>query len=184
METTLSRSEKKRQAKDVEKISQELAELPPADLARLPCDDFLRQEIAASRDLKGGARKRQIKYVARELRRLELDEILAFLEERQGSRLKGNIESKELERLRNEILEAAIQQFQDRLDPDVHFHMDQAIQTLQECAARFPGFELSAAARAAEDFAATRKPGHARQLLRLIRAAAERLKFPRNGEAR
>jgi ribosome-associated protein len=97
MESTLSRSEKKRQAKDVEKLSHELAELPPADLAKLPCDDFLRREIGASHNLKGGAKKRQIKYVARELRQLELGEILTFLEERQGSRLKSRGEDKELE---------------------------------------------------------------------------------------
>ncbi len=181
MESNLSRSEKKRQAKDVEKLSHELAELPPADLAKLPCDEFIRQEIAASHNLKGGAKKRQIKYVARELRQLELLEILTFLEERQGSRLKSQGEDKELERLRNEILEAAIQEFQDRLDPDERFRMDRQASPLLDCALRFPGFELEAAARAAEDFAATRKPSHSRQLLRLIRGAAERRKFPRLG---
>jgi ribosome-associated protein len=181
MESTLSRSEKKRQAKDVEKLSHELAELPPADLAKLPCDDFLRREIAASHNLKGGAKKRQIKYVARELRQLELAEMLTFLEERQGSRLKSQGEEKELERLRNEILEAAIREFQERLDPDERFRMDRQAAPLQECANRLPGFELEAAARAAEDFAATRKPNHSRQLLKIIRGAAERQRFPRSG---
>ena len=181
MESTLSRSEKKRQAKDVEKLSHELAELPPADLAKLPCDDFLRQEIGASHALKGGAKKRQIKYVAKELRQLELNEILTFLEERRGSRLKSQGEDKELERLRNEILEAAIQEYQDRLDPDERFRMDRQAAPLRNCAALFPGFELDAAARAAEDFAATRKPNHSKQLLRLLRGAAERQKFSRSG---
>jgi hypothetical protein len=40
---------------------------------------------------------------------------------------------------------------------------------------------LEAAARAAEDFAATRKPNHSRQLLKIIRGAAERQRFPRSG---
>ena len=106
---------------------------------------------------------------------------LTFLEERQGSRLKSQGESKDLERLRNEILEAAIREYQERPDPDERFRMDRQAAPLQDCARRFPGFELEEAARAAEDFAATRKPGHSRQLLKLLRGAAERLKFPRSG---
>jgi ribosome-associated protein len=113
---------------------------------------------------------------------LELTGILTFLEERKGSRLKGQVADKELERLRNSIMEAAISEFQERLDPDARFHMDRAAPALLDCAARLPGFELEAAARAAEDFAATRKPTHSRQLLRLLRAATERQKFPRPEE--
>lgn len=177
MDYAPSRSEKKRQAKDIEKLSQELVELPPTDIAKLPCEEFLRQEILACRDFQGGARKRQIKYLAKELRQLEVAPLLAFLETRRGSHLKGQLAEKELERHRLNILDAAICEYQDRLDRDSHFHMDPQAAPLRQAAAAFPDLDTAAAARAAEDFAATRRPVHSRELLRIIRAAAERQKF-------
>jgi ribosome-associated protein len=108
MDYRVSRTEKKRQAKEIETLSKELASLPPGDLAKLPCDDFLRAEIKAVSKLKAGSRNRQIKYIAKELRKQPIDELLNFLEERRGSRLKTNIAHKELERLKNDIIGAAL----------------------------------------------------------------------------
>ena len=113
-EYRISRTEQKRRAKEIESLSHELADLPPADLAKLPCDDFLREEIRMTGKLKSGSRKRQIKYIAKELRQQPIDEILAFLVERRGSRLRNKIADKELERLRNDIIAAAIDQYNDR----------------------------------------------------------------------
>jgi len=177
MDYAPSRSEKKRQAKDIEKIAFELAELSPAVLAKLPGDDFLRQDIAACRNLTGGARKRQIKHLAKELRSLELDEVLAFLESRKGSLLKGQMEEKELDRLRLNIQEAAISEYQDRISWEGHFYMDKEATPLLQAAKLFPSLDITACAQAAENFAATRNPVHSRELLRIIRAAAERQKF-------
>jgi len=179
MDYSPSRSEKKRQARDIEELGRELVELPTPELAKLPCDEFLRQEIAACRDMQGGARKRQIKYIARELRQLNPAPLLDFLATRRGSRLKGQLEEKELERIRLSILDAAISEYQERLDPDGHFYMNQEAFSLRQAATLLPGFDVAAAARAAENFAATRKPTHSRELLRMIHAAAERRKFAR-----
>jgi len=177
MDYAPSRTEKKRQAKDIEKLSQELVELPPADIAKLPCEEFLRQEVIACRDLQGGARKRQVKHIAKELRQIDVAPMLDFLESRRGSHLKGDLEEKELERFRLYILDAAIIEFQDREDRESHFHMDPEAAPLLQAKRAFPDFDLAAAVRAAEDFAATRRPVHSRQLLRLLHAAAERRKF-------
>lgn len=182
MEYAPSRTEKKRQAKDIEELGRELVELPPADLAKLPCDEFLRQEIVACRDMQGGARKRQIKYIARELRQLDSAPLLDFLAARRGSHLKDQLEEKELERIRLNILDAAITEYQDRPDPDCHFYMDKTAFPLLQAATLLPGFDLPAATRAAENFAATRKPAHSRELLKIIRAAAERRKFSAEGK--
>ena len=124
MDYTISRTEKKRRAKEIESLSKELVDLPPADLAKLPCDDFLKDEIKAVSKLKAGSRKRQIKYIAKELRQLPVDEILQFLAERRGSKLKLNIEHKELERLKNDIIAAALEEYNDRQDYDSYFVMD------------------------------------------------------------
>lgn len=182
MDYTVSRTEKKRQAKEIETLSMELAELPPADLAKLPCDDFLRAEIKAIRKLQGSSRKRQIKYIARELRQQPLDEMLKFLEERRGSRLKTNIAHKELERLRNDIIAAAIDEFNDRHDYDSYFVMNRDATPLRKAIAMFPALNLEELAKAAENFAVTRKIALSRELLRTLKAAAEKQKFAAKGE--
>ncbi|MBI4792885.1 MAG: DUF615 domain-containing protein, partial [Deltaproteobacteria bacterium] len=68
MEYSLSRTEKKRRARNLEQLGAELAELSPQEISKLPCDQFIRDEIMAVRDLKAGARKRQLKYLAKNLR--------------------------------------------------------------------------------------------------------------------
>jgi ribosome-associated protein len=177
MDHTTSRTEKKRQAKEIETLSKELSELPPADLAKLPCDDFLREEIRSVKNLKGGSRKRQIKYIAKELRQQPVDGILDFLEERRGSRLKNKIELKELERLRNDIIAAAIDEYNDREDHESYFAMSRNAPVLKRVLEAFPTLNPEDLARAAENFAVTRKHGLAREIFRTLKAAAERRKF-------
>lgn len=183
MDYTVSRTEKKRQAKEIESISMELAELPPADLAKLPCDDFLKNEIKSVRKLSGGSRKRQIKHIAKELRRQPVDEILQFLEERRGSRLKLNIAHKELERLRNDLIASAIDEYNARQqDRDQYFIMDRAAPPLKQAATMFPTMNTEELAKAAENFAVTRKPALSREIFRALKAAAEKQKFSTSAE--
>lgn len=177
MDYTVSRTEKKRQAKEIESLSMELAELPPADLAKLPCDDFLRNEIKAVRKLQGSSRKRQIKYIAKELRQLPTEAILQFLEERRGSRLKTTIALKELERLRNDMISAAVDEYNDLQDHESYFIMDHNAPPFRKAAEMFPSLNVEELAKAAENFAATRKPALSREILRALKAAAEKQKF-------
>ena len=74
MDSQLSRSEKKRRAKALEQLVQELASLPPGEIAKLPCDKDLRDEILAAGSLKSGARKRQLKYATKLLREAPVEE--------------------------------------------------------------------------------------------------------------
>ncbi|MEN8134463.1 MAG: ribosome biogenesis factor YjgA [Thermodesulfobacteriota bacterium] len=177
MDYTVSRTEKKRQAKEIETLSKELAELSPAELLKLPCDDFLRQEIKAVRKLKAGSRKRQIKYIAKELRKQSIDELLNFLEERRGSHLKTNIAHKELERLKNDIIAAALDEYNDRDDYEGYFFMDRKAPPLKKAIEMFPALNIEDLAKPAENFAATRKVGQSREIFRALKAAAEKLKF-------
>jgi len=177
MDYTISRTEKKRRAKEVEKLSKELVELPPADLAALPCDDFLREEIRLAQTLKAGSRKRQSKYITKELRQQPLDSLLDFLEERKGSRLKHNIEHQELERLRNDILGASIDEYNDLEDHEGYFSMDRNAPPLKQAAQMFPTLNIEAIAGAADNFAVTRKAGQSREIFRALKAAAEKSKY-------
>jgi len=180
IEYRISRTEKKRRAKEIESLSQELAALPSADLARLPCDDFLREEIRLTGKLKGSSRKRQVKYIAKELRQQPVDEILAFLEERQGSRLRNKITHNELERLRNDIIAEAIDQYNAR-EEEGFFTMDRQVPPLLQAANMFPGLDIEAIAKAADNFAVNRKATHSREIFKILSSAAERLKFTDQG---
>ena len=179
-EIFVSRSEKKRQAKNIEAIAEELVGLPPADLKKLPVDDLLRTEIQNSRDLKGGALKRQVKFIAKELRQMtELDAILSFLEQRRGSHLRETGKFHELERLREEIISEAInareeaQRLAQRLDEA--WESD----TIAAACRRFPALDHRAVKKSALRYAVTRKPVHRREIFRQLQAAMERERFAR-----
>lgn len=182
MDYRVSRTEKKRQAKEVETLSKELAELPPADLAKLPCDDFLREELKAVAKLKTGSRNRQIKYIAKELRKQPIEELLDFLEARRGSRLKTTIAHKELERLKNDIIDAALEEYNDRDNYEDYFFMDRQAVPLLKAIDMFPSLNIEDLAKPAENFAATRKIGQSREIFRALKAAAEKLKFSSMGD--
>ncbi len=63
------RSAKKREAKMVEQLAQNLADMPETDLAKLPMEAELVKEVATARNTKGhSSRKRQIKHLAGYLR--------------------------------------------------------------------------------------------------------------------
>jgi ribosome-associated protein len=79
-----SRSQRRREALDVLKLAQQLAELSDAQLAHLPLDDDLRAEIARTRAVTQQiARKRQTQFLAKQLRKrdeADVESIRAALE--------------------------------------------------------------------------------------------------------
>ena len=96
MDYYLSRSEKKRRAKNIEKLAFELVALSPTDIKKLPCEDFIKDEILETRGLKAGARKRQLKYLTKNLRHLDPEPLLDFMAQQKGSQLKQTKEFQEL----------------------------------------------------------------------------------------
>jgi len=83
-----SRSQRRREALDVLKLAQTLAELSDAQLTHLPLDDDLRAEVVRTRAVTQQiARKRQSQYLAKQMRKLDdaaLDAIRAALEHDRG----------------------------------------------------------------------------------------------------
>src|SRR5579863_6177606 len=79
-----SRSQLRREALDVLKLAQTLADLSDAQLAHVPLSADLREEVQRARAVKQQiARKRQSQYLAKQMRKLdddELDAIRAALE--------------------------------------------------------------------------------------------------------
>ena len=75
----LSKSELKRQHKQVEAAAREITALNDAELNQLQLDAEIVEAARLCRTLKGGALKRQIKYVAKLLKQGEVDKQLAQL---------------------------------------------------------------------------------------------------------
>jgi len=175
MEELLSKSEKKRRSKAVELLVEELAGLTDRDLAALPCTEELRLELAATRKLKGGSRKRQIKYMAKMLRMTDHDELFSFLQEHKGSHLKRNREFHELEHLRDAIINEAIdicaQELQDGENWDEPDWESVAVRLAIQ---NFPDVDAAELKKAAWYFARTRKLQYSREIFRMLRAAMER----------
>ena len=185
MEELYSRSEKKRRAKDVESLAQELFTLSAKDIAALPCDKTVKDQIAVGRSLKGGARKRQAKYIARLLRAEEEEtrQLLSYLENRKGSKLKEVGEFHQLEHLRDSIINDAI--FANDGQPAANRREQPATRSAEgsgggalEAAVRlFPDLPAAELRQAAAMYARTRKPVYSRELFRLLKAAWERKKL-------
>lgn len=173
----VSRSEMKRRAKDIEDLAQEIVGLSATDLGWLPVEDALRKEIRAAGAMKGGARKRQIKFIAKELRNIDVEPLLAVLASRKGSLLKQRQEFQGLERLRDTILTEAIGAQREAEKTGEPLALDWQGETVARALAKLPGLDADHVNRAAARYARTRKPVYSREIFRLLKAAEERLKF-------
>ncbi|MDH3360449.1 MAG: DUF615 domain-containing protein, partial [Desulfobulbaceae bacterium] len=158
-------------------LAAELVVLPASQLAKMPCDDFIRQEIILAGPLKGGARKRQIKYIAKELRHIDPVPLLSFLEEQKGSSLKKNREFHELERIRQDILSEAIEAFQAAQMEGLPLSSDWQSTLAANTTDFLPGLDLTSINQAARRFARCRKPSYGREVFRLLRAAMEKTHY-------
>ncbi len=176
-EIYVSRSEKKRQAKNIEEIAKELVALSPAHIKKLPADELLKTELHNSRDLKGGALKRQIKFIASMLRENGADAVLAFLTEGKDSHLKQAGEFHELERLREDIITEVLQAREEAQRNQEYLTESWQSDTIAAARRRFPALDPNALKKSALRYAATRKPVHRREIFRQLHAAMERQQF-------
>lgn len=181
---SISRSEQKRRARNLEKLARELSELSSSDIRQLPCDPILQQEISAARALKAGARKRQLKFIAKTLRQMDADPLFAYLAKRNGSKLQEKKEFKLIERLRDDILTDAILAFQETEEDEGEEILRPAWSSgaLSKAISSLPGLDEQELRGLAERYARTRKPVHSRELFRILKAAQERLQYRKQRE--
>ena len=150
-----------------------MAEFTDNDLKRLPSSEEVKEEIKGIRPLKGGARKRQIKYLAKLLRQGEMTEIYDFLEERKGSSLKEKKTFHEAERLRDVIINEAIaSQERSRQEQEV-WEMDWFGPEIAGAVSRYPGLSEDEVRKIVYSFVKTRNRAHYRELFRMMKAAIE-----------
>ena len=174
IEEKISKSEQKRRFKRVEEAAVELSQLSTSEIKALPVSESIKDEILATRSVKTGAKKRQIKYLAKVVREEEaVDEVLDFLAERKGSKLKANNLFHEAERLRDSVVNEALA------------YRQEAQQMRESLAMDWPGEELRAVLSRLDinenelrsslyQYTLTRAQNHFREVFRMIMAALEK----------
>jgi ribosome-associated protein len=156
-----SRSQLRREALDVLKLAGSLADLSDAQLAALPISDDLRAEVRRTRAVKQQiARKRQTQFLAKQMRRLDDDELAAIRAALEHDKGNARRDTAALHR---------IEQWRDRL-------IAQGDDALNELLAEFPLADrqrLRQLARHARVEREQNKPLHAfRDLFRELRELA------------
>jgi ribosome-associated protein len=183
MDSQLSKSEKKRRAKGAEQLVIELVALPPREIASLPCDEEVRNEILAAKNLKGGSRKRQLKYATKLLRDRPVEQLYDFLARKKGSILKEKRELQELEHFRNLLITEAIQLYDEKKNVDGYANENepgdflQDSKTIRAIARQLPEVDGALLKNTAIQFARTRNRKFSRELFRIMRAALEKAQF-------
>jgi len=174
MDHEISRSEQKRRAKGLEELAGELIGLSPSEIKRLPCSEPLRTEILDTAALKGGARKRQMKHIAKGIRQTtDLEPLFTFLAEQKGSRLKESKQFHELERLRDDIMTEAIEALREGEDREGLLDAGWQGKLIAQAASQYPSLDQQAITTAAISYARSRKPVFNREAFRLLKAAME-----------
>lgn len=188
MDSALSKSALKRRAKGIEALVTELASLSQREIASLPCDQDLQHEIALAKNLKGGARKRQLKHATKLLRTRSAEELYDFMARKKGSLLQAKREFQELEHFRNLLISEAIQRVDAQVDPE-DFADGQGLsealdnsEIVRTIVTRLPEIDSAQLKNTAIQFARTRNRKFSRELFRIMKAAADKAQFSQQQE--
>ncbi len=173
----VSRSEQKRRVKEVEKLVGELSRLPVSDIKTCPLSDDIRDLLKETVSLKGGAKKRQLKYVTKLLKDTPLEAVYQFLAKRKGSKLEQKKQLHEVEYLRDSLLNEALaekQRCQEEEEPWSELWQSRVVEDIIE---QFPRAEKNTLLRSAFLFTQTRNPRHSREVFRYLMAQMEQQRF-------
>lgn len=172
----ISRSEQKRQIRRLEELVTELAGLPSGTINRIPCGEALRELIRGAASMKGGARKRQIKYITKLLREEPMEEIYAFVTGIRGSALQERKEFHEVEQYRDSILNEAVAAYRKAGDDRGEGEEEWGGPAVDEVCTALPGVDRKELSRLGLLYARTRNRKYSRELFRILRAAHEQMK--------
>lgn len=156
-----SRSQRRRDALDILKLAEALASLSDAQLARVPLEDDVRDEVLRTRAVTSHiARKRQTQFLAKQMRKLDDGAIEAIRKALAHDRTAAHREAAELHRLET---------WRERL-------LEEGDDALAEFVAAHPSIDRQHLRQLVRNAAAERKankPPHAyRELFRVLREAS------------
>jgi ribosome-associated protein len=163
----ISKTQRRREALELKSLASRLINLSPARLARVPLDGPLRASIEEARQIRSNvARKRQLQYVAKLLRRLDPEPIVRIMNDFDNEARQLNARHHRSEDWRDYLLESG-----DRALGELIGHRHdvdaQAIRTLIR--------------NAKKDTATGKPPAAARALFRLLRDLDELDPLPLRG---
>jgi len=173
MTEKISKSEMKRRFKQEEEAASELALLSDKDLKKLEVSEGLKEEIILCRSVKGGSRKRQVKYMAKLMRDENVSDILDFLAARKGSKLKDNKLLHEAERLRDAVITEAIEQQQLCLKDRKPWEPDWVGSEIDDMIVRY-SIDSGDLRRTVHQYVKTRFHNHYKEVFRIVKAALEK----------
>jgi ribosome-associated protein len=158
-----SRSQQRREALDILKLAETLAALSEAELARIPLDDDLREEVRRTRAVTSHiARKRQNQFLAKQVRKLDEEAVEAIRYALSVDREKAHRETAAMHR---------IETWRERL-------LEEGDDALAQFIADHPGADRQQLRQLVRNAMAERKankPPHAfRELFRALREADSR----------
>jgi len=169
----ISRSEQKRRMKMLEEMVAEICSLPAVLVKQLPVEGEIRDLLLQAAPLKGGARNRQIKYVTKLLKDVQVNEVYDFLAKRKGAALQEKKAFHELEYLRDALLTEAIEQQREAEANQEDFGEDWQSRVVEEIMRILPRIDGRAMASLAWMYARGRNPKYSREIFRQLRAARE-----------
>ncbi len=173
MAELLSRSEKKRIYKQVEELAREISTLSDRDLKSFPGGPVLHEEIVATRGLKAGAKKRQIKYLAKLLRQGPIDEVYLFVTKRKGSDLHAKKQHHAAERMRDTLINEAMEAQQEYQARQLPFDLDWHSHYIDQLVEEYPGLKEVEIRTVIQQYVVTHNKSHYRELFRMMKAAVE-----------
>ncbi len=173
MSEYISKSEMKRIYKQVTELAREVADLSDKELKSFPGGPVIHEEIIATRGLKGGSRNRQIKYLAKVLRQGPLDEIYLFITKRKGSNLHARKQFHEAERLRDTLINEAMEAYQESLSMQLAFEPDWESPFIDEVVREYPNIKEKELRQVIYQYVKTHNKFHYRELFRIMKAAVD-----------
>ena len=100
----VSKSEIKRDAEDLKQLGEKLVNLTKANLTKVPLDDSLKDAIELAQRLQKEARRRQLQYIGKLLRSIDVEPIREALEKIENKHNQQQAMLHKLEILRDELV--------------------------------------------------------------------------------
>lgn len=169
----ISRSEQKRRYKQIEDMARELVELSNNALKKFPGSLEIKEEIVVIRGLKAGARKRQVKYLAKLLRSSSVDEMYDFLATVKGSKLKKKSLFHEAERLRDMMINEALEEYQYCLKNNLEWEPNRQSDVIDQVMSNYKSLDANVVQKLVYQYVKTRNKVYYRELFRMTMAAIE-----------
>ena len=163
----------KRIYKQVGELAKEVADLSDKELKVFPGGPVIHEEIIATRGLKGGAKNRQIKYLAKVLRQGPLEEIYLFVTKRKGSQLHTKKQFHTAERMRDTLINEAVESHQECLKEQRVFEPDWESFYVTDAIEHYPNLVESEMRQCIYQYVTTRNKQHYRELFRMMKSAVE-----------